>query len=249
MLNFLVIAPHPDDAEIFCGGTLALIASRNQSTGIIDLTQGEMGTRGSVELRKKEAAEASRILGIKARENLSLPDCGIDAHKEEHVHALVRAIRKLNPEIIAIPDRHDRHPDHTAAYELCYRAVFFAGLKNYGPTLGQPIAPPTVLIYQLREDMNPSFVVDVSAQYQKKCEAVRAYASQVGLSNQGEGVTLFGSQLSLSSLEARDAFLGAKIGVPFGEAFSSPATIAIKDPVDHFARNPNKMSLYFPRHK
>ena len=246
-LDLLVVAPHPDDAEIFCGGTLAAMAARGYACGIADLSAGELGTRGTVDTRAKESAAATAILGLRVRENLGLPDGGINPHDQKQIERLVGVLRCFSPKVVIVPDVKDRHPDHTAAHELCMRAIFFAGLKKYMPAAGETYRPTQVLLYQQRQESSPSFAVDVSAVYDKKRAAVKAYGSQVGLTNTNEGSTLLASPLSLSSLEARDAYVGAMIGVAYAEAFASPTLLSISDPIQHFKDNPTNAALYFPK--
>ncbi|MFP2904811.1 bacillithiol biosynthesis deacetylase BshB1 [Pyxidicoccus sp. 3LFB2] len=259
-LDVLAFGPHPDDVELFCGGLLARMAGQGYRTGIIDLTRGEKSSRGTPETRAQETEAASQALGLALRENLGLPDgwlspwAGFDAPEAERSRAsavarVVEVLRRLRPELVVVPWEEERHPDHEAASALVTRALFFAGVRKFeAEPPGAPFTPRQVLYYPLRHLAEPSFVVDVSAVYEKKRAAVRCYASQVQ-PRPDAPPTLVGSPLSLSSLEARDAFYGAQVGVAHGEPYVVRETLGLADPVDHFRRNSFAKPLFFPHRR
>jgi bacillithiol biosynthesis deacetylase BshB1 len=242
-LDCLAFGPHPDDVELFCGGLLATLAARGYRVGVVDLTRGEKASRGTSETRAAETEAATRALGLAHRENLGLPDTGVH---EADAAPLVEALRRLRPELVVAPYWHERHPDHEAASALVTRALFLAGLRRHGD--GEPHAPRRTLYYPMRHLAEPTIVVDVSAAYARKTAAVRCYASQVEARPEGPA-TLVGSPLSLTSLEARDAFYGAQIGVAHGEPYVLREAIGLADPVDHFRRNDLGRPLYFPERR
>ncbi|MFN8389092.1 MAG: bacillithiol biosynthesis deacetylase BshB1 [Bdellovibrionota bacterium] len=244
----LFVAPHPDDAEIFCGGVMALLAQNNHRVVLLDLTRGEMGSQGSAELRESEAEKAKNVLGLHGRENLRLPDGGLSSYDENQKRAVVSALRRIRPELVFAPYWEDRHPDHREASDLVTRAVFLAGLKKYAPELGKPFQPRQVLYYQMRTAFRPSVVVDVTPVYATKRAAITVYSSQLIREKAVEGAppTLVSSPLSQSSIEARDQYYGAMIGVSFAEPLLVRTALALKDPVEHFRANPIAETLILP---
>ena len=238
-LDLLAVGPHPDDVELFCGGTLIRAAELGHSTGVLDLTRGERATHGTPDERARESAAAAEVLGLKRRENLGLPDAGLDPAAPEQVAAVVQALRRIRPEIVLIPWIEDRHPDHEAAAALLLRATFLAGLARYsdGAAAAVPFVPRQVLHYALRHRMTPSFVVDTSAAAARKAAAIACHASQVA-PPAGGAPTLIGSSGALAAIEARDRYYGSLIGVSHGEPLRAVATPGLADPVRHFRDNP-----------
>ncbi len=224
-LDLLCVAAHPDDAELSCGGLLALSASRGQSTGIVDLSAGELATHGTVEERAKEAAAAAEVLGLATRRQLGLPDGGIDSRDASQVDALVALIRELRPGLCLAPHTEARHPDHAAAGALTQRAVFLAGLAKHRPELGVPHRP-RVLVYPQRHEVRPDLVVDVTGVHPTKWAAIRCHASQFG-----HGDTMVGASLGLSAFDVRDRYWGATIGVAYGEPYLLGGPVPVADPV------------------
>lgn len=259
-LDVLAFGPHPDDVELFCGGLLARMVDLGYRTGIVDLTRGEKSSRGTPETRAAETDAASRALGLTLRENLGLPDAwvspwgGFEAPEDERsrtapVARVVEVLRRLRPELVLVPWEQERHPDHEATSALVTRALFFASVRKFETEPpGAPFTPRQVLYYPLRHLAEPSLVVDVSAAWERKMEAVRCYASQVQPRAEGPQ-TLVGSPLSLSSLEARDRFYGAQIGVTHGEPYVARETLGLVDPVEHFRRNSFARPLFFPHRR
>lgn len=235
-VDVLAFGPHPDDVEIFCGGTLIRLVDLGHRVGVVDLTRGEMATNGTPEEREREAAEASRILGLSFRENLGLPDTGVDSSDRSQLAAAVEVIRRRRPELVLLPWVEERHPDHEAASALLAKAVFFAGVRRFETTPpSERFAPRQVLYYQLRHRMEPTFVIDTTAAAERKRRAIECYASQLGKS--GGAATLIGSANALDSIDARDRWVGSLIGVAFGEALKSPTVPGLVDPLRHFREN------------
>jgi len=227
-IQVLAVAAHRDDVELTCGGTLARAAALGQATGIIDLSKGEMGTRGSAELREKEAARAAEILGVKERVNLGFPDAGIFNTNETRA-ALVREIRRLQPAVVLAPALSGRHPDHRITAELVRDACFLAGLAKYAP--GSAAHRPKKVIHCLsyREDhVKPTFVVDVSDVFEKKMAAIQAYESQfAGAVQAGE---VFPTTESLFDvIRHHAAHYGSLIRARYGEPFLTFETMRVDD--------------------
>jgi bacillithiol biosynthesis deacetylase BshB1 len=228
----VVVSPHPDDAELFCGGTIRKSVKQGQAVVVLDLTEGERSSRGDLETRREESKKAGEVLGIRERVNLGLPDGGIGAH---HLQVAVEALRKYRPNILLLPYWEERHPDHENASKLFTDAVFYSGVKKFLPE-GEPYSVPTVLYYQFRYAFRPSFVVDITDVAAEKYQAVRCYASQLGLHPGDTPTTLLSSPLTLSSLEARDGFYGAMIGVRYGEPLLSKGVPGVQS-LGEFAAN------------
>jgi bacillithiol biosynthesis deacetylase BshB1 len=259
-LDVLAFGPHPDDVELFCGGLLARMAALGYRTGIVDLTRGEKSSRGTPETRAAETEAASRALGLSLRENLGLPDgwlhpwAGFEAPEAERARSapvarVVEVLRRLRPELVLVPWEQERHPDHEAASALVTRALFFASVRKFeAEPPAPPFTPRQILYYPLRHLATPSVVVDVTEAFDRKMAAIRCYASQVEPRPEAPP-TLVGSPLSLSSLEARDRFYGAQIGVMYGEPYVLRETLGLADPVDHFRRNSFARPLFFPERR
>ena len=230
MIDLLAIMPHPDDAELLCGGTLIRATDQGYKTGVLDLTAGELGSRGDRETRRQEAEEAAQVMGLDQRRNLGLPDAAIQNDQDSRVR-LVEAIREIRPRTVILPYLDGRHPDHRVTSELGYDACYLAGLKNY-PAGGEPHRPTKVL-YTLayREHAEkPTFVVETSEAFERKLEAIRCYASQFdGVKSLGE---LFPADVALYDLvRIQDAHYGSLIRSAYGEPFYSRETTQIDDVV------------------
>lgn len=227
-LDVLAVAAHRDDAELTCGGTLAKLVKLGRRTGILDLTQGETGTRGSAELRAEEAARAAEVLGVPVRENLGLPDAGITNTPETRI-LLARAFRRLRPTILIAPAPRGRHPDHRVAAALIRDAAFISGLAKVTPDL--PAFRPRKVIYAIayREDnVKPTFVVDVSDEFDTKMAAVRCYASQFDGATQAGEVYPNGDPL-YHIVRHQAAHYGSLIRCRFGEPFYTHETMRVDD--------------------
>ena len=229
-VDLLAIAAHRDDVELTCAGTLLKAVDAGYRAGILDLTAGESGTRGSAALRAAEAERAAGILGVSERRNAGLPDAGLH-NTEETRRIVVAEIRHFRPRVVILPFPIGRHPDHRLAAELSRDACFLAGLARYDAP-GEPHRPHKIL-YSLayREDpVKPTFVVDISAQFERKMQAIRCYASQFdGAMNAGE---IFPTGQDLYSLvDTQNAHYGSLIRSRYGEPFFTHETVAVDDVV------------------
>ena len=223
--DVLVFAPHPDDAEIACGGTLLLLTARKQRVVIIDATRGEKGTRGDEATRRREAEAATAMLGLAGRENLGLPDTAV-VDDEASAALLVGALRRWRPRLLLATVAKDPHPDHVACSGLATRAFFLSGLVNFHPELGAPHRPSVVLRYPLHEPIDPTLCVDITTVHDKKQQLIACYGSQLT----GGINAHFLRKLDIRErIEARDRFYGAQIGVRAAEPFWSSGPLALRD--------------------
>jgi N-acetylglucosamine malate deacetylase 1 len=221
-VDLLSVGAHPDDAEMGCGGALLLAADRGLQVGVVDLTDGEAATRGSPDMRMEERRRAGELLRLTARERIGLPDAALGT-SAEHRLALVEVIRSLRPRVVLAPYPEDRHPDHAAAGRMTREACFLAGVARIGR--GEGHRPARLYHYMLHHPFTPSFVVDVSAVWDRKMEAIRAYQSQFGAT--GDRTTEIGGPRFVELLEARAAVHGAMIGAERGEPFYQPGPVAL----------------------
>jgi N-acetylglucosamine malate deacetylase 1 len=229
-VDLLAIAAHRDDVELTCAGTLLRAVDAGHRTGILDLTAGETGTRGSAELREKEAARAAEVLGVSERRNAGLPDAHLQ-NTDQMRRVVVEHIRHFAPRVVILPFAVGRHPDHRVASELGRDACFLAGLAKYDAA-GAPHRP-FKLLYALsyREDpVKPTFVVDITPQFDRKIAAIQCYASQFdGAKAAGE---IFPTGQDLYSLvETQNAHYGSLIRTRYGEPFFTDETMAVTDVV------------------
>lgn len=225
-LDILAIAAHRDDVEQTCGGTLLKAAQRGQRTGILDLTQGEMGTRGTAEDRAREAAEAAKILGISWRRALDIPDGRVENTWENRLK-VASVIRETRPRVVILPYWKGRHPDHYTCSILGYEACFLAGLKKLEGN-DAPHRPFKIVYATLYYDIRPTFVVDISAQFEQKFASILAYKSQ--FSDQEAGKDLFPAQNEIRArVESMARFYGALGGVTYGEPFIQKEVGLVED--------------------
>lgn len=221
-LDVLVFAAHPDDAELSMGGTIAKFTKNNFKVGIIDLTKGELGTRGSAETRQKEAFQAAIALKVAVRENLYMPDGEVTVNKE-NLMKVILAIRKFKPKIIFAPYFNDRHPDHISVSRLAKRAYFFSGLpkiKTFDKETQQEAYRPKKLFYYMQTySFKPSFIVDISETFEIKMKAVRAFATQFFDPRSTEPETFISQPGFIKLIESRAQTYGFKIGKEYGEPF------------------------------
>ncbi len=223
-LDILVLAAHPDDAELGCGGTIAKHTSLGDKVGIIDFTKGELGTRGTPATRQQEATESAKILGVSVRENLQLKD-GFFRNDPESQLILLRAIRKYQPQIILANAVYDRHIDHGKGASLAYDASFLSGLLKF-ETFDEEgkkqsaWRPDAVYHYIQSQFIEPDFVVDISGHWETKMKAVRAFKTQFFNPNSNEPETYISNPGFLKMLEARAIEYGHAIGATFGEGFT-----------------------------
>lgn len=231
-LDILAIGSHPDDVELGCSGTLIAEAKRGKKTGIVDLTQGELGTRGTVETRYQEAADAAKIMGLSARENLKMRD-GFFRNDEEHQLQLIKVLRKYQPEIVIANILEDRHPDHGRGGWLAYDACFFSGLRQI-KTVGddgneQEKWRPKMLLHYIQDRFyEPDVILDISDVWEQRMEAVKAYTTQFAGGSGTDPQTYISSPDFLDALTARARLLGKRIGVKYAEGFLSKKSIGVK---------------------
>jgi len=234
MLDILAIAAHPDDIELGCAGTLIKHAAAGEAVGILDLTEGELGTRGTPELRYQEAAKAAAVMGLNMRENARMAD-GFFRNDKEHQLKLISYIRRLRPRIVIANALEDRHPDHGRGGRLIADACFYAGLRKIETTWdGVPQEPwrPGRVFHMLQDRLSePSFIVDISDVFERKMEAIRCYGSQFfnAGDTSGEPKTYISAENFLDLIMYRDALFGKRIGVKYAEAFVSENTPGIAD--------------------
>ncbi|MNK04750.1 1D-myo-inositol 2-acetamido-2-deoxy-alpha-D-glucopyranoside deacetylase [compost metagenome] len=223
-LDLLVLAVHPDDAELGCSGTIIKHIAQGKKVGIVDFTKGELGTRGTVETRAEESKNASSIMGIHARENIGIRD-GFFKNDEEHQLEVVKMIRKYQPEIILTNALYDRHPDHGRASDLSNDAIFLSGLRKIETTVDgvaqQPWRPRLTLQYIQDTYIKPDIIIDISVQMEQKIEAIRAFKTQFDSPNENEPQTYISTPAFLQSVIARAREMGKNIGVEYGEGFTS----------------------------
>lgn len=234
-LDILAIGVHPDDVELGCSGTLINEIKRGKKAGILDLTQGELGTRGTIETRYQEAADAAMIIGVSVRENLKMRD-GFFKNDEEHQLQLIQAIRKYQPEIIIGNILSDRHPDHGRAGNLINTASFLSGLSKIETkdTDGKPQEkwrPKYVLQYLQDWYHEPDLVIDITDVFEQRMKAISAYTTQFHTNkSSSEGPqTYISTPDFLEAIKARARMLGKKIGVTFGEGFLTEKKIGLRN--------------------
>jgi len=228
-MDVLAVFAHPDDAEILCGGTLARAVEQGKKVGILDLTRGEMGTRGTPEVRAREAKEAAAVLGVAGRWNVGLPDAALDNDPKARLE-VARHLRELRPRVVATHWLQGRHPDHREAAALVVDAAFVAGLGR-ADIPGNPHRPMKVIhALAFREDAPPpSFVVDVTDQMERRMKAMACFQSQwTGAVAAGE-VHPGGDRPLFEQVQAHLAYWGARIRVPYGEPFWTRETMAVED--------------------
>ena len=231
-VDVLAIAAHPDDIELTCAGTLVMLARRGHSFGIVDLTSGEMGTRGTAETRESEARRAGEILGARFRETLDLHDGGLDTGPEAEL-AVLEVIRREKPRLILTPYPEDRHPDHARAGRLVTDAAYYAGLRKKSTALPAH-RPQQVLYFSTFLLQEPTFLVDVTPAMEVRREAVRAFASQFHDPTSGEPQTMLSQQSFLEKVEARARHFGMLAGVEYAEGFVTRRPPKIDDVIGAF---------------
>ncbi|MGA7720941.1 MAG: bacillithiol biosynthesis deacetylase BshB1 [Ignavibacteriaceae bacterium] len=221
-LDVLVFAAHPDDAELSMGGTIAKLTSNNLKVGMIDMTEGELGTRGTPETRQKEAFQAAIILKAAIRENLKIPD-GYIKYSKENLLKVIMTIRRYKPKIIFAPYFNDRHPDHIDASRLVKRAMFSTGLakiKTFDKEVAQDCFRPRKLYYYMQTyTFEPSFIIDITESFETKMKAVKSYSSQFHNPKSPDPETFISRPEFIKYVESRSQFYGFQIGKLFGEPF------------------------------
>lgn len=228
-VDVMALGAHPDDVELGCGGTLIKLAELGHTSVIVDMTRGEMGTRGTVEARQAEAAAAARIIGAIARENLELEDGNVHVSAEAKGR-VAGVIRKYRPQMLLIPYYQDRHPDHYHASQLAYEGAFLAGLARYGN--GQASYRPLKVAYYMRwYDFEPTFIVDISGQFDRKMEAIYAYSTQFKPGDPSYQPTRLTSPQFQWELVHRMAYYGSLIRKRYGEGFLIRGQLEVENPL------------------
>jgi N-acetylglucosamine malate deacetylase 1 len=232
-VDVLAIAAHPDDVELTCGGTLASLKAKGYRFGIVDLTRGEMGTRGTAEIREAEARHAAEILGADFREMLDLGDGALRRDRDAEL-AVIDVIRRERPRLILTPYPDDRHPDHRRAGQLVTDAAFYAGLRKL-ETKHAAHRPQQTLYFSTFQSHEPDFLVDVTPFVEVRRAAMRAFASQFHDPRSNEPQTKLSQMSFLDALEARARHFGSQIGVEFAEGFKSRFPPRIDDVIQAFS--------------
>ena len=229
-VDILVIMAHPDDAELSCSGTILSSISNGMSVGIIDLTKGELGTRGNEKIRLKEADDSAKVLGVKFRDNLGLRDGFFDSN-EKSVLLLIEKIRLHTPNIIITNAKTDRHPDHENTSKLVKKASFLSGLikiKTKINNKNQDLFRPNIILYCIQNNyINPDFIVDISKHFDKKIESIKCFKSQFYNPNSDEAESFISTEEFMDFINARSIEMGHSIGVKHGEGFTSDSKIKI----------------------
>jgi bacillithiol biosynthesis deacetylase BshB1 len=231
-LDVLAIGAHPDDVELSCGGTVIKLVRQGRSVGVLDLTEGELGTRGTREIRAAEAAAAAEVMGVAVRLNAGFPDGNIentfDARKK-----LIEIFRAYRPDVLLFPYPVDRHPDHEHAHILCREAWFYGGLEKIPTTWEgapqEPFRPRSYYHFMQWFEFQPTFIVDVTAEFDTRMEAMRAYKSQFYDPQSSERSTILSTPEFIEMIKTRLRAYGNKIGRTYGEPFFSPHPMAVSD--------------------
>jgi bacillithiol biosynthesis deacetylase BshB1 len=235
-LDILVLPVHPDDAELGCSGTILKEVALGRKVGIVDLTRGELGTRGSAEIRDKEATESAKILGLTVRDNLELPD-GFFENNKPHQLKVIEAIRRFKPEIVITNAYHDRHPDHGRASDLVEDSAFLSGLRKietfYNSEKQQEWRPNLVLHFIQDNYIKPDILIDVTDFWDKKLDSIHAFGSQFYNPEwENEPQTYISSPEFIQVIEARAREYGKSIGVKYAEGFISRKMLGVNDLFD-----------------
>ena len=236
-LDILAFGAHPDDIELSCAGTLMAAIAQGKKVGVVDLTKGELGTRGTPELRLEEATKAAAIIGLNIRINLGFAD-GFFAHDATHQLGIIQVIRAYQPDIVLANAIDDRHPDHARSAELTRHACFLSGLSKIETKLngkGQAAFRPKAVYHYIQAlHVDPNFVVDISAHFEKKLEAIRAFKSQFYNPKSNEPDTFISSPQFIEFVKARAIHFGVPAGVQYAEGFTVNKTLGIQDIVNLF---------------
>ncbi|HEX2060288.1 MAG TPA: bacillithiol biosynthesis deacetylase BshB1 [Thermoanaerobaculia bacterium] len=232
-VDIIFFGAHPDDVELSCGGTIAKYVREGLRVGIVDLTRGEMGTRGTPQTRKKEATNAARVLGATFREQLDFQDGNLQTGREQELE-IIAVLRRRRPKLVVAPWPDDRHPDHTRTGRIVTEASFYSGLKSLKTDLPEH-RPQTVLYYMQNYMVPPSFVVDVSKAWKTKMKAVAAYKSQFYDPSSKEPKTFISDPKFLDMIDARGRHFGALINVQYGEAYVTKQPPKIDDVIGAYS--------------
>jgi bacillithiol biosynthesis deacetylase BshB1 len=221
-LDALFFAAHPDDVELSCGGTVIALVESGKKVGIVDLTGGELGTRGSAKIRQEETRKATNILRVQVRMNLKIADGNIGITNRNKLK-IISTIRKFQPKVVFAPYRQDRHPDHFHASQLVEESAFYSGLQKIksldNGKMQRAFRPEKIIFYMQTYTFPPSFIIDISKQFKKKMEAIRCYSSQFYDPESNEPETFISDKKFLEYIESRARFYGFAIGKKYGEPF------------------------------
>jgi len=234
-LDYLAFGAHPDDVELGCGGTLVKLVQLGYKTGIVDLTEGEMASRGTVAERYKESAKSAKILGVAFRENLKIPDASIEVNEENKLK-VIRAIRSYRPKVVFVPYANDRHPDHIHASRLVTEAAFYSGLPKILPEM-EAHRPRRVVYYMATYEFEPKFLVDITEQFPLKLKALQAYRSQFYNPNWPGKNTFVSSRWFIEAVEFRARHFGWLAGVKYAEPFWVREPLLMDDPTTALIQN------------
>ena len=233
--DVLAVGAHPDDIELACGGTVARLVQQGYTVALVDVTQGERGTRGNKEVRAKEAEDAAGIMGVARRQNLQIPDGGIEIN-DSNTRKLITVIRELQPSMMLIPYGVERHPDHVHTHQLCREAWYYSGLRKLTTTLDEkeqlPHRPNHYFEFMQWHEFQPSFIMDITSSFEIKMKAIRAHRSQFFDPSSNDPETKLSRPEFLHSIETRSEYYGQKIGVQYGEPFVTNYSIGVKDLFD-----------------
>ena len=232
-IDCLAFGAHPDDVELFCSGLLIKIKKQGYTTGIIDLTKGELSSNGTLEVRKEETKKASKILQVDLRENLEFEDGNIENSKQNRIE-IIKYIRRFKPDLILQPYWEDRHPDHEAASKIITDACFYSGLNKID-TNQEPHRPKTILYYMMHTAFNPSVIVNISEEMEIKIKTIKAYNSQFGQLNGQKINTYINRPEFFDSIVNRAKFYGYEINKDYGEPYFYKGIIRIDKIMDFFS--------------
>ncbi len=237
--DILAFGVHPDDVELGCSGTLIAAIAQGKKVAVVDLTRGELGTRGTAETRKTEAVNAAKVIGVSARENLNMAD-GFFQNNEENIKKIITVIRKYRPEIVLCNAPEDRHPDHGRSSKLVSDAAFFSGLRKIETTLNNETQkewrPAYVFHYIQDRYLKPDFLFDISDQYEQKIKAVLCYTTQFNSTDTSEPQTYISTPDFIDVVKARALMFGKRIGVKYAEGYLTTKMIGVKS-FDAFIQN------------
>jgi bacillithiol biosynthesis deacetylase BshB1 len=216
-LDLLAFAAHPDDVELFCGGTMIKLAQKGLQTGVVDLSRGELGSRGSAEIRNEEAAVSSKKMNLKYRANLKIPDGNIENNQGNRLK-IIEEIRTTRPEFLIVPYWIDRHPDHENASRLIKESIFYAGLRKL-ETEHEAYRPEHIIYYYMHKVIEPVIIIDISAQFEDKIKLIEGFKSQFYDEHSKKADTYISSKEFWDFIKIRARYFGFQIGVEYGEPF------------------------------
>jgi N-acetylglucosamine malate deacetylase 1 len=232
-IDCLAFGAHPDDVELFCSGLLVKLQKQGYSTGIIDLTEGELSTNGTIENRNSEAKKAAEILEVSFRKNLKMPDGNIENSNQNRIE-IIRQLREFRPELVLQPFWEDRHPDHVVASHIITEACFYSGLSKI-ETNQKPYRPKNILFYMMHTIFTPSFVVDISEEMDTKIKVIKSYESQFGKSSEKNAETYINKPEFFDSIVNRAKFYGYEIKTQFGEPYYYKGLLKIDNIMNLFS--------------